>query len=160
MRNYLQLGLVLTITIALLAGCGVNKTTVEPGYVQLTIDGQTVNCNAGLSNSPFEGKCLGGYVNSDANDNTIMTVIYGSVSATSAMFENSPKIQSIVMIIETMTTVSDYEANIIYCDGTTTSESIGSATITQYDAVGGRIKGTFSGTINGKSITGSFNVKR
>lgn len=122
--------------------------------------GQTVNCNAGLSKSPFEGRCLGDYA---TNAGEMATYLYGSVSTTDNLLENSGAvIQSIFISIDGKTVQSGCTAQFIYCDGTNLNQDpgAGSATITQYDTVGGRIKGTFSGTMGGKSITGSFNVKR
>jgi hypothetical protein len=169
MKNRLFFGLVLMITVSLLAGCGGNSSSGPSDYVQITVEGQTYTLSAGLTSSssypdsPFDGKCLGNYVNKAG------IYIYGSKSPDSQLYGAT---NNSLMIFSEEEGAGTYSAEVYWANSGVFKENInsadGSVTITQYDAVGGRIKGTFSAKIKADSedetkavtVTGSFDVKR
>lgn len=180
-RNFIPLALVVAIGLSI-AGCGGGHNSTpetqtppaapEPVYVEITVDGTPYTYNKGpvqKAHTSFTGIASGCFVNIDT---TTALMIYGSETEASDETAGNifgPNGPCLFIFLANATAAGTYNSSI---DGhwipdvsTPYDLNCTQVTIEEYGPVGGRIRGTFSGTYTEsgnttKNFTGRFNVQR
>jgi hypothetical protein len=181
-RNFIPLALVVAIGLSI-AGCGgghsstpetpTQPTAPEPVYVEITVDGTPYTYNKGpvqKEHTSFTGIASGCFV---IMDSIPALMIYGSETEASDQNEGNifgPNGPCLFIFIANATAAGTYNSSSI--EGIWSKDAsfpyalnCTQVTIEEYGPVGGRIKGTFSGTYTDsgsatKTFTGRFNVQR
>lgn len=155
-RQFSGIIMVLILSIALmLNGCGGSKHNDLADYVKVTYDGTTYTFTSGPS-APLDGTAYGGFTTSGGR-----TYIIGTSSPVTTLH---PFASGSGIIIRFSGDNYEIASADFILTGAELSIDTFTVSITKYEAVGGEITGTFSGTVledaESKPISGSFKVKR